>query len=642
MSFRLYSIESRKGGVGKTTIALNLAKVLLRKGPVLLLDCDITGTSIAEPASKSIYWRDATNVLMEDGGTPRNLLGYFLSNYIRGNADMNTFIPQDKLFSTKINVIGSQIYGPSPKSIVDTRLLMDEIHSFWLMEYIKSIIKIFVARFEDKGKPIHIIIDNSPGYVGFCQTLHQYMLDLGPETAKYLMVSSVDAQDLQACISASREIETAIDSRFRLTAYYNRLKDGGEKNMDNETLINEAPECRKFFIKLSKDESLLSAYSGEKMAVTQYLSLVLNRVPQFLNSEDIDMELSDIVGFDNVEFFDEITRARNGYPKSVIYYDEAISYQYYYNYLRPRKTLESDAKYDWPRRFRDLRSQNHDLSMYSDRIGAVQKTEGLFRGLAKSLRNQGYLRLLRNIQMTWTPDYVLRRLSLRVSDLRRSFMSNSDVITPHLDNILHEYNMTELNTIGKVSGDLEGIAHLQAIVGYVEQLIGFGKKDSPDIPMLVFSSFLHVFSCIYMQHGEGADIRSFCKKEYQTRPFGRNWKDYQNSVFYVNAEISLDIEPIAVYYQRMFGDFYRNFCYVLMRIIDVHRDFDILLSALELYLPFTGAIGFSKDMIDYLNKVIARKTEEYSEDQLSVIKTNFFAMSTVQSVIRNYVIKSWQ
>ena len=51
MPYKVYSIESRKGGVGKTTIALNLASVLVkRKEPVLLLDCDITGTSIADPA----------------------------------------------------------------------------------------------------------------------------------------------------------------------------------------------------------------------------------------------------------------------------------------------------------------------------------------------------------------------------------------------------------------------------------------------------------------------------------------------------------------------------------------------------------------------------------------------------------------
>ncbi len=38
MAFTLYSIESRKGGVGKTTVAMNLGKQLLKSGPVLLFD----------------------------------------------------------------------------------------------------------------------------------------------------------------------------------------------------------------------------------------------------------------------------------------------------------------------------------------------------------------------------------------------------------------------------------------------------------------------------------------------------------------------------------------------------------------------------------------------------------------------------
>ena len=36
MAYKIYSVESRKGGVGKTTIAMNLGKQLLKSGSVLL------------------------------------------------------------------------------------------------------------------------------------------------------------------------------------------------------------------------------------------------------------------------------------------------------------------------------------------------------------------------------------------------------------------------------------------------------------------------------------------------------------------------------------------------------------------------------------------------------------------------------
>ena len=55
----LVSVESRKGGVGKTTAALNLARILLEKKgyAVLFLDVDITGTN-ATDALDSPFWRD--------------------------------------------------------------------------------------------------------------------------------------------------------------------------------------------------------------------------------------------------------------------------------------------------------------------------------------------------------------------------------------------------------------------------------------------------------------------------------------------------------------------------------------------------------------------------------------------------------
>ena len=55
----IYSVESRKGGVGKTTIALNLAKALVKKDyDVLVIDCDITGTPITNAAIHSEYWKN--------------------------------------------------------------------------------------------------------------------------------------------------------------------------------------------------------------------------------------------------------------------------------------------------------------------------------------------------------------------------------------------------------------------------------------------------------------------------------------------------------------------------------------------------------------------------------------------------------
>ena len=91
-NFKIYSVESRKGGVGKTTMALFLAKQLIAKGPVLLLDCDVTGTSISIPAEKSSFWNKQTNVIhttnsSEKDGSEKmcsNLLDVFTQKYLRG------------------------------------------------------------------------------------------------------------------------------------------------------------------------------------------------------------------------------------------------------------------------------------------------------------------------------------------------------------------------------------------------------------------------------------------------------------------------------------------------------------------------------------------------------------------------------
>jgi cellulose biosynthesis protein BcsQ len=59
----IISVELRKGGVGKTTAALTLAKIYLdKKYRVLFLDLDLTGTNIIDQIGK-LYWEKSSHIL---------------------------------------------------------------------------------------------------------------------------------------------------------------------------------------------------------------------------------------------------------------------------------------------------------------------------------------------------------------------------------------------------------------------------------------------------------------------------------------------------------------------------------------------------------------------------------------------------
>lgn len=85
-------MESRKGGVGKTTIALNLAKALSKKKyDVLLIDCDITGTPITRAAAHSVFWKKDVVVAMNNN-VPYNLLDYYDNVFLRGKVEEDVII----------------------------------------------------------------------------------------------------------------------------------------------------------------------------------------------------------------------------------------------------------------------------------------------------------------------------------------------------------------------------------------------------------------------------------------------------------------------------------------------------------------------------------------------------------------------
>ena len=84
----IVSVESRKGGVGKTTAALNLARILLekKKHAVLFLDVDITGTNVCD-CGDSPFWKDICHFVPDTARNRSrvvNLLEIFERQFMSG------------------------------------------------------------------------------------------------------------------------------------------------------------------------------------------------------------------------------------------------------------------------------------------------------------------------------------------------------------------------------------------------------------------------------------------------------------------------------------------------------------------------------------------------------------------------------
>ena len=113
-NYIIVSVESRKGGVGKTTVVLNLAKLLRERYHVLVLDVDITGTSINAIEGISV-WRKSVRLLKDKKRESINLLQFFKEQYLLGRYSMNFSEDGDadsiKIYPDFVNVIGSELYA---------------------------------------------------------------------------------------------------------------------------------------------------------------------------------------------------------------------------------------------------------------------------------------------------------------------------------------------------------------------------------------------------------------------------------------------------------------------------------------------------------------------------------------------------
>lgn len=641
MAYKLYSIESRKGGVGKTTVAMNLGKQLLKSGPVLLLDCDITGTSISDPASNSVYWKDDANVLKYDDGTPYNLLGYFLDTYVKGGGVIEDFTKEGMLQERKINVIGSQLYAPTARSIADTRVLMDEIHSFWLMEFVIQLISAFEKKFEEKE--VHIIVDNSPGYVGFCQALHQTMLRLGPTRAKYLMVSSIDEQDLKSSIYACSEISNQIRDRIKVARYYKSQIDNQQTNEDVSDMLNADTDLKRFYFNLMEDNHLLDSYTEKQFSEKDYLAVVLNKVPKSLDEDNFNYHFENVLKPGEMALFKEITSFKEDKPQTIIYYDEAISYQYYWKYLRNNNEEVEKDPY-WTRRFRVLSVQNDEIGRMEDCISAIEKQDGIFQALVFSLSKHGYSRVAKSLPASWSPSYtyellidLIARLSRRTQAYRMISPEQVDVEKLNewgLRN-LEKMKQSELHAFG--SNDLNQLyQHLMDVAK--ESIDQYGQRT-----LIMIVMFLYV-TLMLLEHEGSTDqsLRSRLIKVMRGSHMVYHWEEYVNPGLINDMQIEYSYESARRLFNLYFNRFYLLFCKTLLRMIDMHEDFNILLSAMKLYVPTASPLMFNRELISYLTSVMVSKKEDIDYDELKRLREDAFVMRRVLDVLRDSVLRNWR
>jgi len=330
--YLIISIESRKGGVGKTSVAMNLARLLLttNKFEVIFLDLDMSGTEASKfvpSLQKQNVWKDRIHIVkkpIEDNKSPGLNIVEIFENFMTGEEipSVNWSLKHDSnrknelvLQSGRINIFSSFIkrtnqYFNEPGHFYGPAALFDEIHSAWFISMIKDLLK-KCSKTQPSGKRLVVIIDNAPGYSGLEPAIEDWLTDLGPEHSKFLFVCSIDTQDLFACFNSLKEIEHIYLTKWEASRKFLSMAidktegtiEDTHKNFFNrlaETYTNcqgeqsESPKCIDcgfcYYRSLSTD-------IGEKFKKSPQftLAIIMNKVPENVYKEKYKIKIGDLL-----------------------------------------------------------------------------------------------------------------------------------------------------------------------------------------------------------------------------------------------------------------------------------------------------------------------------------------------------------
>lgn len=704
MNYKIISVESRKGGVGKTTAALNISNLLVEKGyKVLLLDVDITGTSI-EGSYNSSFWMGRINPVKQNG-KEINLLEIFHNNFLKGegipifslnNEDIiynergfkqaHDFVENKNFIisENKINIFNSEIYNNNDSSLIcDPRILFDELHSFWLIEMIELLCNSFADCINDVEKTV-IVLDNSPGYVGLGKAIHDWLTDIGPEYGKFLTISSLDVQDLNSCLSAIQAIENIVNQKLEGAKYYNQLKNNADISNDHLT-----KESKKFFLNLATNKNTNGRYSyyktGEahKKELYTYQSLIINKAPLEIKSEtlyfDVSRSLKNDVNKRNIfELFSGEQRDRKF--QNVIYFDNYIHFQF----IEPFIEKTRNDRYDRKREYSSLKgsftkieneiagNQEREIEYnYSQFLNTIESYENTLSKLLSRLIEAGYDNIVRLIEEKWHPQIPLIKIQQVFENLCENmpFLERYSSRNDYREDIVDEdYFQNEIKSL------LVNIEHLI----YRESNLFYQKKrDQFSLETLCFfllrpylkrsdfdkreESFFRLMLIFILAvqnerlkrnrkqiYDNKKSFLHFLANENITSNEIRKYRHIIKEIPYKFIEKEFFHEDIFDFFEgteTLLPNFYNSFCHTLARLIDMHDDFKFLISVLRNVTidDKNERTVIFPNIRDILNDVIIKKTVSYSLATKRMYKEFQGAqyMSDFREVLKNNVISKW-
>lgn len=671
----IVSVESRKGGVGKTTAALCISKIFLEKGyAVLLIDTDITGTNIVHCAD-SPFWSDYINILTASENNKisiANLLSIFENGFMNGelipsfkDSKINNFFNTDY---SKINILGSQIYSQNgtPETICNPAVLFDQLHGYWFVDFLKEIIEDFATTIINKN--IAVVLDNSPGYVGIAPAIQNWLTDIGPETGKFLMVTSLDSQDMQSCSKAISVLHEQYREKWNTSRMFMEAKDGDGDNLDYSLMKGG------FFVRLTEHEES-SGFRAKQFPVPyafycnktklggeysehpeKYLGVIVNRVPKTVIKHrrtykpELNRNDSPFLGLLGGHYSRE-------WSKRMVGFDPYIEYQFLQSGMSKRRYGKKRNR-NLERILRRGSNLFHDKDFFylADRMSPktfnqvndyVKKFQDVIDIAIDSLRSNGLDYLADLIDEDWQPKNITTNFQatfydfttnashnfskdIHWDDLEDFKIMNEDRLF-HFDEMINKiyssfdeskYNKELMNVIYYLIASLP--IPVGSRVSYDEQMIKF-FTNIIDIELTFIKLEIYEHKNIDIPRLLSSDIRSKISKNesWQKAKFSNKLIHYEDDEFF---------------------DFFYAFTAAQARLLKLPEDSRFLIWLIRTMVDFENK---KPDTFPYIKKiaddVILHKTLSYD----AVIEKSSNALSESQYFVDfdkaiRYIVNSWE